>query len=89
MGLRWNPNDNYFNFSVDVNMSHVITKRQNLSTISKIFDPLGLTGPVTVIAKLILQRLWQSKADWDESLLMDIHTTWQHFRQPTCTCKRY
>ena len=37
--------------------AHVVSKRVILSEITKLFNPLGLLGPVIVIAKLILQDL--------------------------------
>ncbi|XP_076246260.1 uncharacterized protein LOC143186468 [Calliopsis andreniformis] len=58
-----------------------ITKRNILSEIAQIFDPLGLIGPVTVKAKLLMQELWQLQINWDESLPQDFHTRWVTFRQ--------
>jgi len=34
----------------------------------------SLLGPIIVIAKLILQDLWQVAIQWDESIPQDIHT---------------
>lgn len=45
-----------------------ITKRKILSEIATIFDPLGLLGPVIIIAKIIMQSLWQIKVNWDDVL---------------------
>jgi len=45
-----------------------------------LFDPLGFLGPVIVIAKLILQDLWQLAIQWDESIPQDIHICWIIFR---------
>ncbi|XP_011859572.1 PREDICTED: uncharacterized protein LOC105557047, partial [Vollenhovia emeryi] len=57
-------------------LSSKVTKRTVLSVIAQIFDPLGLVGPATVKAKLLLQRLWQLNLDWDESLPQDLHHKW-------------
>lgn len=53
-----------------------ISKRTILSEVSRLFDPLGLVGPIIVIAKIILQEIWRSGTDWDESLPQDLHTRW-------------
>jgi len=47
-----------------------------ISAISRIFDPLGLLGPVTLVAKTLIQKLWQLNLDWDEAVSMSIHTSW-------------
>lgn len=33
-------------------------------------------GPVTIRAKIILPRLWLLGLDWDESVPLDVETTW-------------
>ena len=57
-----------------------ITKRLVLSETASIFDPLGLVGPVIVIAKLFIQQLWKLRQDWDESLPQSMNTKWIDFR---------
>jgi len=53
------------------------TKRSILSRIALIFDPLGLLGSVTLLAKVIMQNLWRLRMDWDESIPLDLFTRWQ------------
>jgi len=62
-----------------INLSDKITKRHILSEISKIFDPLGLLGPVLLYAKIIMQRCWLIKIGWDESMPQDLLLTWTAF----------
>ncbi|XP_071651716.1 uncharacterized protein [Temnothorax longispinosus] len=52
-----------------------------LSQVASLFDPLGLVGPVIVKAKIMLQRLWEDKLDWDESVPADIATSWSEYRE--------
>ncbi|XP_076660830.1 uncharacterized protein LOC143364282, partial [Halictus rubicundus] len=80
LGVAWDPRNDTIHYSVNINSPNSPTKRAILSTIAKIFDPLGLLGPVTVTAKIIMQRLWQLKIDWDESLPMNIQNEWQNYR---------
>ncbi|GBN30158.1 hypothetical protein AVEN_275441-1 [Araneus ventricosus] len=40
--------------------------------ISRIYDPLGLIGPVVSKAKIFMQRLWLLKLGWDEPLPEDV-----------------
>lgn len=56
-----------------------VTKRIILSTISKIFDPLGLVGPIIIQAKILLQKLWCNKLDWDASIPQELCEQWSRF----------
>nr|CAI5861400.1 unnamed protein product [Callosobruchus analis] len=79
LGLLWNTTLDIFCYSVHMSELKVVTKRTILSTIARIFDPLGLIAPITIVAKLILQKLWQSNSDWDKSVSMELYTTWNKF----------
>lgn len=37
------------------------------------FDPLGLIAPITIRGKMLIQKLWLARLDWDESVPLDIH----------------
>lgn len=55
----------------------VPTKRSVFSLISKLFDPLGLLAPVTIRAKILMQKLWELKLQWDDPLPEDKVTVWR------------
>lgn len=59
-----------------VNGTRVPTKRQFLSLIMSVFDPLGLLCPVTVKSKILMQRIWRSQIGWDDQLLENDYRTW-------------
>ncbi|KAG8239269.1 hypothetical protein J437_LFUL018514 [Ladona fulva] len=69
----------YFHFTVHcANNKFQVSKRIILSdTTSRLFDPLGLLGPIIVKAKAVMQL----KLDWDESVPAKIHTEWIDFRE--------
>lgn len=77
LGIQWNQAKDTFHFAYNtVSTNSAISKRTILSEVSRLFDPLGLLGPVIVVAKLILQNLWKSNLHWDESVPQEIHTSW-------------
>lgn len=80
LGLRWDTICDNLNF-VKKNESARVSKKQILPEISQIFDPLGLLGPVIIIAKILLQKLWLSKVSWDESLSVGMHSQWTSYRR--------
>jgi len=57
-----------------------VTKREMLSDIAVVFDPLGLVGPLIVRAKIILQSLWREKIDWNEPVPVIIREQWFEYR---------
>lgn len=82
LGLFWNPNSDNFSISIpEVQSQSSVTKRQVLSLIAQMFDPLGLIGPIIVIAKIIMQEIWKSKINWDEELSEQLFSQWTMFYQ--------
>ncbi|CAK9813845.1 hypothetical protein ANTPLA_LOCUS8006 [Anthophora plagiata] len=80
LGIYWNSSDDCIGYSVSTTADTTrVTKRSISSEIAKIYDPLGLLGPVVIVAKLLLQQIWTMKIDWDESLPMDLHTEWTRY----------
>lgn len=81
LGMLWFSDSDQFRFAYTHHREHHarITKRYILSRISTVFDSLGLLDPVVLVAKLILQRLWQLGLNWDESLSAEIHLRWTRF----------
>ena len=58
-----------------------LTKRIILSQINSVYDPLGLAGPFTVRAKILLRRLWgtEPKLDWDDPIPEENQQNWSIF----------
>lgn len=44
------------------------TKREVLSTLMSIFDPLGFISNLLIYMKILLQDVWRSGIDWDDKL---------------------
>lgn len=58
-----------------------ITKRTILLDVAKIFDPLGILGPVVLAAKTMIQACWKVKLYWDEAIPQELHTRWCKFAE--------
>ncbi|XP_062713939.1 uncharacterized protein LOC134290759 [Aedes albopictus] len=81
LGLTWNPRSDEFLFCQSLSSEEsTVTKRQLFSEIAKMFDPLGLLAPITVLAKRLMQQTWAAKIGWDESLSDDILRDWLQLR---------
>ncbi|GFU60499.1 uncharacterized protein TNCV_2197461 [Trichonephila clavipes] len=79
LGVYWNPKHDCFSFRVKIDLHELNTKRDVLSTIVRIYDPLGLLGPVVAKAKIFLQKLWMLKIDWTDLLPDTINREWRQF----------
>ncbi|XP_058806332.1 uncharacterized protein LOC131672852 [Phymastichus coffea] len=80
LGIVWDSERDIFTYSCDPeNTELVSTKRKLLSEVARIFDPLGLLGPLILYAKGLLLDCWRSNLTWDESLPQEIHTKWVKF----------
>ncbi|XP_052740604.1 uncharacterized protein LOC128198559 [Bicyclus anynana] len=80
LGLGWyNLSDEFYFESHYDDMSHKLTKRYIMSIISQIFDPLGLLSPFIITAKVLLQRLWLLKLNFDDEVPHDVKVVWYQF----------
>ena len=58
----------------------LLTRRQVLSDIAKIFDPLGLLSPCVVKLKICMQDIWRTQLGWDDNLpitLIEPYLEWR------------
>ncbi|XP_075163067.1 uncharacterized protein LOC142235692 [Haematobia irritans] len=82
LGIRWNAKCDYFYYVVGpIIDSPIVTKRQILSVIARLFDPLGWLGPIVIIAKMLMQQLWESNVGWDEAVSPLLLEKWNSFRE--------
>lgn len=80
LGISWNPTVDCFQISIPkVLEKRVFTKREVLGIIAQVFDPMGFVGPVIIIAKVIMQKLWSLKLEWDDALPPDLLLEWLKF----------
>ncbi|XP_076686036.1 uncharacterized protein LOC143378082 [Andrena cerasifolii] len=82
LGIAWRSREDIICYEVKVDNSEVrATKRNILSRIAKLFDPLGLLGPVIIKAKLIMQQLWKSSIGWDEVIPSNLASAWKTYQE--------
>ena len=60
LGVRWSAGSDSFSFHcVAFPVGLVVTKRVVLSVIARLFDPLGMLTPFTMLVKFIFQDIWR------------------------------
>ncbi|XP_044583145.1 uncharacterized protein LOC123264093 [Cotesia glomerata] len=82
LGIVWNSlTDEFIYTDNSLGSLKKMTKRTILSDIAKIFDPLGILGPVVLAAKAMVQACWKAKVHWDEAVPQELHTRWCKFAE--------
>ena len=70
LGTAWNTETDEFQFELSELMSLAkslpLTKRSFLRISAKIFDPLGILTPFTIVLKCIFQSICVEGLDWDD-----------------------
>lgn len=87
LGIVWNLKTDTFqyNLTLPASESTNVTKRSILSDVQKLFDPLGWIAPSTVMAKILLQKLWLEKVNWDQNVSETLREEWNQIRSDfTC-----
>ncbi|XP_017468636.1 PREDICTED: uncharacterized protein LOC108360729 [Rhagoletis zephyria] len=87
LGLWWVTQEDCFTFRVARNHKNknlllndrCPTKREVLSIVMSIFDPLGLLNFYVIYAKIMFQEVWRSGCGWDEYIPEEQYLSWQRW----------
>ncbi|XP_015124516.1 uncharacterized protein LOC107046421 [Diachasma alloeum] len=79
LGLSWQPSsDNFFSSRTRDESKH--SKRNILSEIAQIYDPLGFLSPVVIRGKLLMQETWIRTLGWEEEVPEQVAQCWKSVR---------
>ena len=76
LGLVWNTEKDILLINLR-EFCEASTRRQMASQLASQFDPLGMASPFILGARLILQKVSISGADWDDVLPLDVKDKWK------------
>ena len=66
---RWNTSEDEFVMSLEgvvkLAVEETVSKRDVLSSILKLYDPLGILSPVSTALKTLFQEICKENEDWD------------------------
>ena len=80
LGVGWCLDSDTFRFKVQLE-NKPITRRGILSTVSSVFDPLGLLAPVILPGKQILQELCRENVGWDSEIPETAQIEWEKWKK--------
>ena len=78
LGVRWAIESDMFGFRIVIK-DQPPTPRGILSTISSVYDPLGI-APFLLVGKKILQDLCSTKLSWDDEIGEEFRVRWENWR---------
>ncbi|XP_061704588.1 uncharacterized protein LOC133515953 [Cydia pomonella] len=82
LGLSWNVGNDTFQYTLELpDIPEIVTKRNILAQVQRLFDPLGWLAPAILPAKSLLQQLWLQGISWDEEVSADFKQKWINLRQ--------
>lgn len=86
LGTVWLPKEDKFSFKIKIELASVkdqstyvpvkLTKRQILSKLAGIFDPIGAGAAVLIKPKIAMQELWQLGLSWDDEVPQEVKRKW-------------
>ena len=87
LGCKWDMEKDYLSVHIDDKQVDIVTKRNVLSKIAGIWDPMGVLCGVVMRAKLILQSIVRLKLEWDDPVEDDnLLQKWQQFMRELAKC---
>ena len=88
LGVQWAIESDTFGFRI-VLKDQPLTRRGILSTISSVYDPLGIAAPFLLVGKSILQDLCRTKLSWDEEIGEEYRVRWENWKSQLPTLERF
>ena len=76
LGVMWTVETDTLGFHVTAAQTPD-TRRGILSTVSSLYDPLGMAAPFVLIGKMIVQQSCHLKLSWDELVPDDLCDKWE------------
>ena len=78
LGMHWNTSSDSLTITglPTIQLKVTITKRDVLSMIATISDPLGYLCPVIIKAKIFMQELGEKNMSWDDPLPTSLRNEW-------------
>ena len=64
LGMEWNSTEDYFKLPAFLHSN--LSQSTLVSDVAKKFDALGWFSPSIVLMKMLLQRQWELKLEWDD-----------------------
>lgn len=79
LGVHWCIESDTLQFRIELK-DRPLSRIGILSTVSSVFNPLGLVAPFILVGKRILQELCRDGVGWDDEIPDDLKSRWEKWR---------
>lgn len=77
LGIYWNTKTDVIEFQMKIEkLAKTMTKREILSFVMSLYDPLGLISNFTIHGRILLQKWHKESSDWDSQLPDELSKIW-------------
>lgn len=76
LGVPYNTETDMFNIKVTFTTKDKMTKKDVVSQLKSVYDPIGVTGPLLVKIKLLMGEIYEAGRDWNQVLPNELVTKW-------------
>ncbi|VDL75517.1 unnamed protein product [Nippostrongylus brasiliensis] len=76
LGVRYDTVKDEFSIQTDVKFKERLTKRDVVSQLNSIYDPLGLAAPLLVKLKHLMREIYSCNVNWNEMIPEELSVRW-------------
>ena len=88
LGIRWDMENDTLGAGINASSKKLLTKRNVLSRIAEIWDPLGICAGVNLIGKLLFQSIVRLQFSWDQIIENpDLQARWNMWTREIDNCE--
>ena len=76
LGIRWEVGSDSLSYTRTAKEESVLTKREMLSKVAAMYDPLGLIIPIVILGRMLFQQAVRLRLNWDDAVPDDLSRRW-------------
>ena len=80
LGLCWNKEKDNISVVKLITKEKQLTKRNILSELASVYDPIGLISPTHLISKILYREVRELKIPWNEVVPLSIKQKWDKWK---------
>lgn len=76
LGVNYNTKTDQFSVKISFPNKQILTKRDIVSQINSVYDPIGIAAPLMVKLKSLMREIFETTSDWEKRIPLNLAATW-------------